>query len=43
MNTAMEHAANCAILNELLQAEQRALLTRLPESSAFVTSDRVAD
>ncbi len=43
MNTAMEHAEICAILSELLQAEQRALLPRLPESSAFITSDRVAD
>ncbi len=43
MNTALEHPAVCAIPNELLQAEQRALLTRLPESSPFVTSDRVAD
>lgn len=39
----MEPSQTCAILNELLEAEHRALLPRLLEAKAFVTADRTAD
>ena len=39
----MEPSQICAILNELLEAEHRALLPRLLEAKAFVSADRTAD